>query len=442
MLATVFLGGGPGGLGPLIWAAQQGTLPQWLAGGVAIIDRQPELGGTLGRYGINADSLGGSFLECLYSPALPEPIARLRDDPVTAELERYRDGFSPLALVDRFSRRLGRSIASLIDAHPASSFIGGAEALALRLRPDGSVTVTVRLPDGRQATLAARTAVVALGGRPRPPDRSLARCGIRVLMGSDHLLSRAGLSEAQETVARADGRPIVILGGSHSAYSAAWALLQLPAAGKLRAGQIVILQRRPPPVFYPDRASAEADLYDVAPGDVCPRTQRINRLGGLRGNGRELWRQIAKRPGTTLEPRVGVLPLAGLDAPRLRSLLKEAALVVTAFGYRAATIPMFDARGRRIALNADAGAASVDDRCHLLLANGAALPQVFGLGLGSGYRPTGAMGGEPNFAGQANSLWLYQNDIGAMIQRGIERALHTPEVARALPLGAAAPLPA
>ena len=29
------------------------------------------------------------------------------------------------------------------------------------------------------------------------------------------------------------------------------------------------------------------------------------------------------------------------------------------------------------------------------------------------------MGCEPNFDGQANSLWLYQNDIGATIYRGI-----------------------
>ena len=31
------------------------------------------------------------------------------------------------------------------------------------------------------------------------------------------------------------------------------------------------------------------------------------------------------------------------------------------------------------------------------------------------------MGGEPNFDGQANSLWLYQNDIGEVIYRGIHR---------------------
>jgi hypothetical protein len=30
------------------------------------------------------------------------------------------------------------------------------------------------------------------------------------------------------------------------------------------------------------------------------------------------------------------------------------------------------------------------------------------------------MGCEPNFNGQANSLWLYQNDMGALIYHAIQ----------------------
>ena len=48
-------------------------------------------------------------------------------------------------------------------------------------------------------------------------------------------------------------------------------------------GRSSILQRREPRIFYPDRNAALDDLYDVEPGDICPRTQRVNRMGGLRG---------------------------------------------------------------------------------------------------------------------------------------------------------------
>jgi hypothetical protein len=50
------------------------------------------------------------------------------------------------------------------------------------------------------------------------------------------------------------------------------------------------------------------------------------------------------------------------------------------------------------------------------------------------------MGGKPNFDGQANSLWLYQNGIGAVIYRGIQEVLcEAPPVA--LPPGATPPPP-
>ena len=65
MLSTVIVGGGPGGLGPLVWAAQQGLLARWLQAGLALVERQDHLGGTLGRFAIHSDSLGGSYLEFL-----------------------------------------------------------------------------------------------------------------------------------------------------------------------------------------------------------------------------------------------------------------------------------------------------------------------------------------------------------------------------------------
>jgi len=413
----------------MIWAAQHGLLANWLSQGVAIIDRQDRLGGSLGRYAINSDSLGGSYLEFLDAPALPDCLRRLRDDPVTREMTQYRDGFPPLPLVDRFMRSIGMAIETMLADQPAATYHRRTEARALQLRRDGLVTAETVLADGSRRMLAARSAVIALGGRQPSaeqtllPGLTLAACRPRNVVPSDHLLSHPGLDEAAHLLATAGRRRIVVLGGSHSAYSAAWALLRLPAAARLAPGQIVIVQRRPPRVFYPSRDDAVADLYPVVEGDVCPRTQRVNRLGGLRGNGRDIWRQIAQRPQTMPEPRVVSLPLRQFSAAALRFAIEEAALVIPAFGYRAATLPIFDPEGRCLELSADRNGAAVGDDCRILLANGRALPNVFGIGLGSGYRPSGSMGGEPNFEGQANSLWLYQNDIGAVIYQAIQALL-------------------
>ncbi|MBV8410716.1 MAG: hypothetical protein JOY64_24020 [Alphaproteobacteria bacterium] len=433
MLSTIIVGGGPGGLGPLVWAAQQGLLPDWLKRGIAVIERQDHLGGTLGRFGIQSDSLGGSYLECLQAAGLPQALQAIREDPVAAEMACYADSFPPLQLVDRFMRRLGTAMAEILGEHSALHL--GTEARSVRLRDDGAVVVETVRDGGPARRLVAHSAVIALGGRPFWPaddlafGLSLGDCRVQYMMPSDRALSRAGLEEANRLLGRAGGRPVVILGGSHSAYSVAGALLDLPAAAGLSPRQILILQRREPRIFYPDRAAALADRYDVEPGDICPRTQRVNRMGGLRGYGREMWRQITGRPRTTPEPRVAALPIGGLSRDELRQLIEAAAVVIPCFGYRSATLPVFDANGRRLAFSADQDGIAVGQDSRLLLADGTALGNLFGIGLGSGYRLPASMGGEPNFDGQANSLWLYQNDIGAVIYRAIHDLLAAPAAA-------------
>jgi hypothetical protein len=108
-----------------------------------------------------------------------------------------------------------------------------------------------------------------------------------------------------------------------------------------------------------------------------------------------------------------------LSPEALRRLIEDAALVVPCLGYRSATLPVFDEKGHRLALRADANAAAVSDDCRMLIADETKLSNIFGIGLGSGFRPGAEMGCEPNFSGQANSLWLYQNDIGALIFQAI-----------------------
>lgn len=435
MLSSIIVGGGPGGLGPLIWAAQQGLLPDWLQRGVAVIERQDHLGGTLGRFGIHSDSLGGSYLECLEAPGLPEALLPLRNDPLAREMALHRHSFPPLGLVDRFMRRIGITLAPMLAESTASSLHLCTEARAVRLRSDGTVAVEVIGSDGIGDTLFARSAVIALGGRQLWPQQALlpgltlADCSMRRAMPSDRALSSSGLREANDILADAGRRRILILGGSHSAYAVADALLGVPAADRLSPGQIEILQRREPRVFYPNRDAASDDLYDVDPGDICPRTQRVNRMGGLRGYGREMWRQIARRPRTLPEPRVIALPIQRFSTAELRAKIERAALVVPCFGYRSTMLPVFGAEGERLALSAEAGGVAVGEDCRLLLSDGTCLPNLFGIGLGTGYRLPASMGGEPNFDGQANSLWLYHNDIGGVIYRAIHDVVRAPPAA-------------
>src|SRR5260370_16082142 len=75
-----------------------------------------------------------------------------------------------------------------------------------------------------------------------------------------------------------------------------------------------------------------------------------------------MWRQIARRPRTLLEPRVVAMSMQQFSATELHSKLERAALGVPCFGYRSAVLPVFDAQGERLALSAEArGVHRADD---------------------------------------------------------------------------------
>jgi hypothetical protein len=423
------LGGGPAGTGPLIWAAQNGMLHSWLGGGIAIVERGAEMGGSLGQYLINADSMGTSFLECLDPPPARALLAAVCDAPVTRLLLEYRHAYPPLCVVAEFERCLGRALADVVKSNPGGSFLPHTTVEALHINRDGSVAVQIA-PGG---SLCAGAVVLGLGGRQDLrelltrellPGVSLCDLDPSKIVLSGQLLTASGLARAAAILASAGRTRTIVIGGSHSAFSAAWALLHALPNPPFGRGDIVLLCRREPRVFYPTREAAYADGYVFTEDDVCPTTQRVHRLGGLRNDGRELWRRLRGRPGAPPEPRAEIRLLSdpSMSPERLRRLLEESALVVPALGYRLNTVPVYDHDGRRITLMADQGLPAVDRDCRILFTGGTALPNVFGIGLGSNYRPWGEMAGEPGFEGQQNSLWLYQNRLGRFIYEGARNA--------------------
>ena len=125
-------------------------------------------------------------------------------------------------------------------------------------------------------------------------------------------------------------------------------------------------------------------------------------------------RGIGGRPP---EPRLCLHRLSGADDPVAARLLAEAHLIVAALGYRPRALPILGLRGEPVKLLAQTleMLPMVDGECRVLEAAGEPLPQLFGIGLAAGFVPRGRLGGEPSFVGQANGLWLWQNDVGAMI---------------------------
>ncbi|HEY0316643.1 MAG TPA: aminotransferase DegT, partial [Sphingomonas sp.] len=88
-----------------------------------------------------------------------------------------------------------------------------------------------------------------------------------------------------------------------------------------------------------------------------------------------------------------------------------------AFGYQPHALPLIDMRGRAIRLRCEGPVRGrmVDDLCRVVDTDACAVPGVYGIGLAAGFVPHGKLGGEASFRGQANGLWLWQNDVGQLI---------------------------
>lgn len=432
---ALILGAGPAGMGPLVCAAQRGQLAALLGNGLAMVERGTQIGGgALGQYLVYSDSYAGVFLECLDNDNGAHLFREILPNKLVQQLRQLRNGHAPLPLIGSYLDLLGSVLQRQLDESPRSCFLPHAEGLSVHLHQDGMVSVRTALctPSGRPVfrALCARSVVLALGGQQLlhevlgvelAPDLRLADRHAGKVMLTRELLTRPGLRRALTRLRQAGTAKVVIIGGSHSALSAAWALLYaLPALDRFpfRAGDIHILHRRPIRVFYPSAADAREDGYTTfSPLDICPLTRRVHRLGGLRGDARQLYRRVARLGNAPPERRVRLLSSAALCSrpAEFEQLLSEAALIVPAFGYRPRTIPIYGPNGDSITLATSQGGPLVDSRCRVLRQNGSPLYGLFGIGLASGFRPSGPMGGEASFQGKTSGVWLYHNDIGALI---------------------------
>ncbi len=425
-IGLAIIGGGPAGLAPLLAAHRHGRLATILNEGVSIIERSDAIGeGSIGHWCINSDSTGFTFADCLAGPPGSE-LAALRDHHLTKEFLEIGEGTVPLRRAAQFLALVGRGMNDLIAASPKGLILTGSKAVSTRRTAGGWLTLVRDVETGQERTVDSRNVVLATGAwQPKERLRGEIVAGVNLVehygakvVQSGDVLSFAGF---RATIARLSklGRPprIAIIGGSTSAASVANVLLNHMPGIAFGPGGVTILHRRELRIFYPNVAAALADGYlEFGPDDICPVSGRVFRLAGFRLDSRELIMRARGIGGRPPESRLHLHRL-GIDDAASRALLDSADLVIAALGYRPRALPIFDEAGNPVRLMADTSpkARLVDDHCRVMDESGRPLPDLFAIGLAAGFVPHGKLGGEPSFRGQANGLWLWQNDVGGLI---------------------------
>ncbi|MEG3163894.1 DegT/DnrJ/EryC1/StrS family aminotransferase [Sphingomonas sp. PB2P19] len=422
--SVIVIGGGPAGTAMLTSATKRGQLPALAASGLVMVERGDAIGGgQLGRYAITSDSTAQTFLTAVRDNAHPE-LAGLVEHPAGRAVMAHADSLGvPLTEVGPLLRATGDRLADIVRAN-GGTVLTGHEAIAAR-RVGGLWSVQLRrLSDDHVFDQIAHHVVVATGGH-QPIDRLaaqqvgggvLAELAEGRLLQSDEVLTLGGFERVTDLLATTRAPRIAVVGGSTSALTTIALLLKSRPALPLGAGAVTLLHRRPLRPFYPSVEAAHAEGFtDFGPDDICPVSGFVYRLAGFRLEARDLVVRMLGIDGRVPDPRVALHRIVGDDDPAARAIIRDADLVIAALGYRPRALPILDAAGAPLVLAADQGLPMVDRHCRVVDAEGTAIPGLFGIGLAAGFVPWGALGGETSFSGQANGLWLWQNDVGQMI---------------------------
>ncbi|MEG3176535.1 DegT/DnrJ/EryC1/StrS family aminotransferase [Sphingomonas sp. RB3P16] len=431
--SLLVVGGGPAGTALLTAASKRGRLPELAAAGLVVAERGDTLGeGRLGQYEITSDSTAETFLSAVADNPHPE-LAALVDHPAGRTVATYVGALGvPLFKAGPFVQATGGRLGALVTGHGGTVLTGHDVLGTQRVRGGLWSSRLRRLQDGYEFDQLSSAVVIATGGH-QPLDRLAAqRVGGVALLGevgdrlmqSDEALALGGPAKIADLLCAKRDPKVVVIGGSTSAIATIVLLLKT-ARIPLGAGGVTLLHRRPLRPFYPTPEAALAEGFtDFTPDDICPVSGFVYRLAGFRLEARELVLRHLRVDGRMPDPRLTVHQVVGDDDPVARAHLAEADLVIAALGYRPRALPVDDADGRAIALAAQHGSAMVDRHCRILDAAGAPIAGLYGIGLAAGFVPWGRLGGEASFSGQANGLWQWQNDVGAMI---VDQVLGTAE---------------
>lgn len=400
---NLIVGGGIAGTGILLNLMKHGTIDSFLNDGFALIEKTDKLVcGNLPSYHVNSDTLADVFLECLEGET-SKYINLDRIEEHTQFIKKYSGSSIPLNKLSSYFEALGLEIENYISKNEHASIYKNTEVLRIQKIDEG---YKVFMSKGK--SIACKNLILACGGKPIYKKFNHLKA---TQVHSDQLLkNQLKLNNRNDL-----DRNTVILGGSHSGFSVADYLLRNHSNLFQSEGSITIFTNSFPKIFYPSIDEAIKNGYtDFSDKDICPETQKLYRLAGLRMDGRDLCIKMIGLNGELTEKRVKILLIQENQA-LFEEKMRTANLIVHSTGYQF-NIPNFiDNNGNTIDFKGEKDRHWVDDQCRLFRSNGTILENVYLTGLATGFIPSGELGGESTFKGQTNGLWYYQNAIAERI---------------------------
>lgn len=420
-VGCAIVGLGPAGAGFLFNAFKSGQFARLAAQGLLIIDSADGVGGgRLGKYQVSANSVNDVFLNCLVDPAFGRIFLPLQHLPGYQRMHANPQGVSMLPEVAAVLAAATELLVAHIE-RMHGIVVRRASRVESVVRRGGNFELWVRAADGSCDAVCATSVVMNTGGTQTP---RLLRDALRqmklVAPRDDQRLFTSDLVLRERTsVLRTHfrqlmlaGRSLVVVGGSHSAFSVLERLaVELESIG---LEEIVLLHRSPIKLFFETREAAQKAGYRFdEKRDVCPVSGRVNRSGGLRYRAFDIGGGVLANgvvPGTRVKVRALLLDGGAAAITAAQAYLDTCAGVVQCIGYQPRLPELVSEDGRAIALceiqgglDADAAGRPGDRDGHRI--DGL---HLFGLGCGLAVDPK--IGSEAAFHGRIYGIWQFHHD--------------------------------
>jgi len=431
---VAILGGGPGGIGPLVRASRIGKLNALLKLGVAIFDKQPaeQYGnGSLGSYVISSNTSASAFLNHFMREVQGESselFDPMMSSPLVKEIEAYHHSVCPLRLAGKIFALAAGQLRKAMSKWSSCSTHFETTVQSVTLLEDGSLEVKGLAKDSTVTAVRTRNVVMAMGGQQGlnlvdPPLRKRTVTGLT-------LLTEEGVKALRHKLRNAKTRRVLIVGGSHTSFSVAWACLNRvcydaedpsKALWNWKRGDIMMIHRSKIRVYYNSAAEAKRDGYTELDNGCLSNSGRVNPFSGLRGDSKSLYKEIL----SGREKRIQLVKITPESADNpigkgafWKSLLQGVEQVVLAIGMQTNKVPVIRPDGTEVAMLTDSqGLVKSDDRGRLLMSDGKPCPNIFGIGVGHS-QPANAsqVGGETRASNRrADGVRMYVQLYGHII---------------------------
>jgi hypothetical protein len=304
----------------------------------------------------------------------------------------------------------------------------------MQLLADGSFQLTALNDRGDTVTIIAEKVALALGGKPRIPQGCY---GKDECYSADFVQRKEGLELVRQKASKvitsgAKVLKVMVVGGSHSAFSATQLLLNTLG----HQLEVEMYHRDEIRVFFESESdAAKVDYTDYKQDQVCQKSGQVHRFGGIKSPVRELFMDVKAGKETRLSfIKVSKEALMGEPAGAFAKGLERADIVIVAMGYETNTVPLFNPTGIQMewALSQVDGQVRMDNSTAQPLVHfdgphkpPKTLPNLFALGLGYGLTSGGALKiGEEGV--RVDGVGAYHTWVGDLVFRGMQKSVPAP----------------